>query len=124
MINKADGGGIRGYSSLLILREIMIAIGEIEKELDARTESSFHPFPYRPCHNRTWSGKSKRGGAGTTRNTEQNGASEPASMENSALMASGNNRSSPERVVDGDVSKPCKFLPCHYWDYIGGTSTG
>ncbi|OCL08373.1 FabD/lysophospholipase-like protein [Glonium stellatum] len=76
-----DGGGIRGYSSLLILREIMLLVARKERRVaEAPAESSFHPLPYQPNFN---------------------------------------NGRRPTQEVER-----CKCLPCHYFDYIGGTSTG
>ena len=87
----ADGGGIRGYSILLILQELMKTIGRIEKsyacepsKADEPAESSYHPLKPlspAPC-------------------TTTNNGDEPAKTE-----------SSP-------------WLPCHYFDYVAGTSTG
>lgn len=48
LIGEKDGGGIRGYGSLLILRDLMNKIGEEEKRLDPRTESSFWPCDFKP----------------------------------------------------------------------------
>ncbi len=68
LINFTDGGGIRGYSSLLILKQLMDEIAECERRL----QRELGPVP------------------GSTR-TEFN---------------------------EDDL------LPCHYFDYIYGTSTG
>ena len=38
-----DGGGVRGYSSLLILKELMSIIERIEKSHERPAESSLHP---------------------------------------------------------------------------------
>lgn len=56
-----DGGGVRGYSSLLILKELMIRIGKKEQELNGNARSSsYSPLSksashvadteYLPCH--------------------------------------------------------------------------
>lgn len=93
-----DGGGIRGYGSLLMLSELMSKIAECEKELDrtdvingepvangrSLSESSFSPCEYPPI--------------------EVNGkivARNPDSLDDDQL-----------------------YLPCHYFTFIGGTSTG
>ena len=45
-----DGGSFRGYSLLLILRELMKAIEEIEREWHYDpVESSFHPLEPNTC---------------------------------------------------------------------------
>lgn len=88
-ILSLDGGGIRGYSSLLILRALMKAIGEIERGWPSDpAESSFHPLKP-PCVD---SDELNRYPEINTKHTERN-ASSP-------------------------------WLPCHYFDYMAGTSTG
>ncbi|MCJ1450132.1 hypothetical protein MMC28_000461 [Mycoblastus sanguinarius] len=54
-ILSLDGGGIRGYSALLILKELMEAIKNIEleyprepAEADGPAQSSYHPLPSEP----------------------------------------------------------------------------
>ncbi|KAL8838745.1 MAG: hypothetical protein Q9170_001994 [Blastenia crenularia] len=78
-ILSLDGGGVRGYSSLLLLERLMDEIGSLEKEMNPQADSSaFSPLidltsPY----------------------------SEPMMKE---LQNT--------------------YRPCHYFDYIGGSSTG
>ena len=43
-----DGGGVRGFSSLLILQAIMIEIARIEKERNSQATSSAYPLLHRP----------------------------------------------------------------------------
>lgn len=88
---EIDGGGMRGYGSMLILERLMRYVRDIEGDAkcladllkdvpDANcdpAESSFHPHD---C---------------------------PAGIEGSAMNEEVN-----------------KFLPCHYFDCIIGTSTG
>ena len=90
-----DGGGIRGYSALLILQELMRVIGRIEEAYkpgpsgaDEPAKSSYHPLSPSLC-------------AATD--------SRPPHCQN---------ESSHPRTE----SSP--WLPCHYFDYIAGTSTG
>jgi hypothetical protein len=40
----SDGGGIRGYASLLMLRALMVHIGRIELEHNKPHNSSYQPF--------------------------------------------------------------------------------
>ncbi|MCJ1349383.1 hypothetical protein MMC31_007623 [Peltigera leucophlebia] len=83
-ILSLDGGGIRGYSSLLILRALMNAIGEIERKWSSDpAESSFHPLE------------------------------QPPSVDSDAP---------PRDPILNTASSP--WLPCHYFDYMAGTSTG
>ncbi|KAI0443750.1 acyl transferase/acyl hydrolase/lysophospholipase [Xylaria telfairii] len=78
-----DGGGVRGYWSLLVLQHLMQVIRDIEVNHDGATKSSFHPCQ-RP--------------------------------ENVSHLTNQDNLDNPTEYTP--------FLPCHYFDYIGGTSTG
>lgn len=88
-ILSLDGGGIRGYSALLIIRELMrvIKIREKNHELGA-ADSSYHPSPWNPVY------------ATDTRSSGQ----------------------SDEDIQSTNESS--QWLPCHYFDYMAGTSTG
>ncbi|KAF5250911.1 hypothetical protein FANTH_3965 [Fusarium anthophilum] len=77
-----DGGGIRGYASLLVLKRIMIQIRELEQK--HKEYRAHHSSFYR------WMG-----------------------VPDDAALEGGPD---PERVD--------RYLPCHYFDYIAGTSTG
>ena len=77
-----DGGGVRGYSSLLILQALLESIKKEEQVLDSHIKSS----AYSP-------------------------------------LVDG----SPDEddTADSNIVTPSsKWLPCHYFDYIAGTSTG
>lgn len=88
-ILSLDGGGIRGYSSLLILRALMKAIGEIERQWPSDpAESSFHPL-------------------------------EPPSVDSDAL-----HRYPRINTKHTERNETSPWLPCHYFDYMAGTSTG
>lgn len=88
-ILSLDGGGIRGYSSLLILRALMKAIGEIERKWPSDpAKSSFHPL-------------------------------EPPSVDSDAL-----HRYSIINTKHTERDETSPWLPCHYFDYMAGTSTG
>ncbi|KAL8861451.1 MAG: hypothetical protein Q9178_002325 [Gyalolechia marmorata] len=107
VISFGNGGGIRGYGSLLILQQLMNEIGDEEKRLDnaerkaTKTTSSFAPGPYRPiCH-----GKQR---------SSSNGWANPANTSGSDRFAS-----DIEELPNSSL-----FLPCHYFDYAVGTSTG
>ncbi|KAF2973369.1 hypothetical protein GQX73_g231 [Xylaria multiplex] len=75
-----DGGGVRGYWSLLVLQHLMLVIKEFETAEDGTIRSSFHP-----CE-------------------KPDNVSQLSNLNNAAAYT--------------------PFLPCHYFDYIGGTSTG
>ena len=77
-----DGGGVRGYSSLLILKELMEEVEALERSADLRATSS----AYSPLVD--------------------------FSLDK------------PLDTVPNDVRPRSQYLPCHYFDYIAGTSTG
>ncbi|KAK4957349.1 hypothetical protein LTR10_005311 [Elasticomyces elasticus] len=92
-----DGGGIRGYWSLLVLRQLMDNISQRELEhKTCRATHSFHPLPY----------------------------PEEASQLplNDAEKREKRMRDPAGKVQGLDAAR--RYLPCHYFDYIGGTSTG
>lgn len=74
----ADGGGVRGYSTLLILRELMSIVGRLEVDNLPPADCSLHPRDY--------------------------------------VLPKG---SHPHLGSDS-----FRYLPCHYFDYMAGTSTG
>ena len=104
----ADGGGVRGLGSLLILQDLMNKIGDLEKSLGGpEAESSFAPCAYRPILNQL----------------------SHADADINALPSPHGNESliEPEDVVPTpthQVPNSSLFLPCHYFDYAAGTSTG
>lgn len=90
--NSADGGGIRGYSSLLILRELMSRIAALEQKQEPRADCSVAPLEHRAI---------RRPARSLTAGTN-------------GLQVS----AQPELQVCS------RFLPCHYFDFVAGTSTG
>lgn len=84
-----DGGGIRGYSALLIIQALMKEIEALEtSHSDGQASSSFHPLPPAP-----------------------NIATDDKSVES-------------EDPVEPSQTESSPWLPCHYFDYMAGTSTG
>lgn len=96
-----DGGGVRGYWTLLLLKALVDKIAFIERGLiedvglDGKAEHSFYPQRY-------------------PRNVSQN-------------LTTDERRSFKNAQHDQDLSAlgsdQC-YLICHYFDYICGTSTG
>lgn len=78
-ILSLDGGGVRGYSSLLLLKRLMDKITVFEKEMDPRADSS----AFSPLIDLT-------------------------SLHSDPMMKELQNT----------------YRPCHYFDYVGGSSTG
>lgn len=77
-----DGGGVRGYSSLLILKRLMKEIEALERSADPNATSS----AYSPLVD--------------------------FSLEETLDS------------IPNDNKHRSQYLPCHYFDYIAGTSTG
>ena len=92
-----DGGGIRGYWSLLVLSALMEAIAIIERNHDGEfiVESSApHSFyPEEPQQ--------------SPRSDQSDGDGEAENNAGSPIPPNGNG-----------------YLPCHYFDLICGSSTG
>lgn len=101
-----DGGGIRGYSSLLILRELMEYIYEEEtrslSEEEKARHSSYHPHEYIPC---------------VRNNQDNDGDSHDWMLETDQGVTAAGTRNTGCGVR-------CRYVPAHYFDFVGGTSTG
>ncbi|KAK3381359.1 patatin-like phospholipase-domain-containing protein [Podospora didyma] len=76
LILTLDGGGIKGYSSLIILRALMREVARVEKTIDPKATSSAYT-----------------------------------------------DRIARTSIKD-EVFREGQYLPCHYFDYIAGTSVG
>ncbi|MCJ1473730.1 hypothetical protein MMC13_002381 [Lambiella insularis] len=98
---REDGGGIRGYWSLLALEKLMKHIGEMEEEQEHY--HSFSPLDWPP-----------------------HGVSQlvPATQKQSSIedFTSTDNPDVKERCRN--IPSARRYLPCHYFDYICGSSTG
>ena len=99
LFDNVDGGGIRGYWSLLVLQLLMTYIAEKEEnELeDALVYSSFHPEVFPP-----------------------NVSHVPPSGDEKERVKQYTNHVGKQRAK----LRPRRYLPCHYFDYICGSSTG
>ena len=84
-----DGGGIQGYSTLLVLRALMDEIAKVERAENSKARSSAYS-PFVDC------------------STEEDYDPFPSS-----------------RIDDKALEeKRSAYRPCHYFDYIGGSSSG
>lgn len=102
-VTAPDGGGVRGYWSLLLLEKLIEEIAYIEQRLDENIDvdeavgHSFHPEKY-------------------PKNVSQN----LSSHERQQMKAAKKNSTKKFEVLQN-----CRrYLPCHYFDYICGSSTG
>ncbi|KAK4893179.1 hypothetical protein LTR27_008520 [Elasticomyces elasticus] len=92
-----DGGGIRGYWSLLVMKQLMDIISQLEIEhKTCKATHSFHPLPY-----------------------PEDVSQVPYNEEEKR----NHRKHDPADKIQGlDAAR--RYLPCHYFDLIGGTSTG
>jgi hypothetical protein len=81
---REDGGGIRGYWTLLVLEELMKCIGDEERRLGELSQTRFDSFF-------------------------------PEDLPKHV---------SHFREEHGEQLDAQRFLPCHYFDYMCGSSTG
>lgn len=93
---KIDGGGVRGYASLLILQEIMKRVKKLERT------TALYP------HERS----------DTPTKVDSKGSGK---CESSAAYAWNKGAQEPEEL-ETDIKDT--FRPHHYFDYFVGTSTG
>jgi len=101
LISTTDGGGIRGYWSLLALKNLMEYVAEREAEPDENDESHHHSFSPQ-----AW---------------PENVSQIPRTEEHEFNEVE--NAHTPEAKCLA-MSKARRFLPCHYFDHICGSSTG
>lgn len=129
-----DGGGIRGYSSLLILKALMHEVWLLEQYFD---EEEHGPMVASPTSAGT---ESPRGRYGYETPNAQAGASDSARPSSVPAQTSPlANEVVPSQEAPTDVllqddlttSQTARkaiseeeLLPCHYFDFLYGTSTG
>ena len=115
-----DGGGVRGYSQLLILKALMNKVEAIEQSRPSsngkKVDSSFHPISWPDVPVTT---------AETLRRSKS-AATRPSSSNDSTLASNGSAKAKGKGK--GKEQKPeeekSRFYPHHYFDWIAGTSTG
>ena len=90
-----DGGGIRGYSALLIIKNLMEKIQQVEQ---------------------TWENGDNMG----------DGPAYSSYYPADPVQAISTDSSSDSQTSDdiSQIAASSLFLPCHYFDYMAGTSTG
>jgi hypothetical protein len=106
---------VRGYGSLLMLQVLMDEIKAIEQSETQPHESSFCPYelPMRsPSHSNPQAMDGRSVDAGQRARPE---------TRTSAGVSSSRSPSPADSQLRPSLSG---YLPCHYFDYIGGTSTG
>jgi hypothetical protein len=100
-----DGGGIRGYSSLIILKALMHGIWLWEEKLEKEDlEQSLRRSSRKDSGTNTREGRTRSGGADT-----------PTTLGDEPMAFSATSRK---------VFEENELLPCHYFDFMYGTSTG
>ncbi|KAF4625720.1 hypothetical protein G7Y89_g12444 [Cudoniella acicularis] len=126
-----DGGGIRGYASLLMVKFLMDAVARIEKDYpDEPHDTSFMPRV-----------EQESPPNGTANHPNGHAAEPPAALPTARTNSAPrggifwrrrtNEDSLAEQTTDNDPENTngntvhgTGYLPCHYFDYITGTSTG
>ncbi|KAH0544750.1 hypothetical protein FGG08_001117 [Glutinoglossum americanum] len=104
-----DGGGVRGYSSLLIVREIMQIIENIERN---------------GCNNSGGGGNDDAEGWDPAYSSYHPHEPLEPTTSGSESEESGNGNGGNHAAGKRPAAQHSQYLPCHYFDYIGGTSTG
>lgn len=140
-----DGGGIRGYSSLLILKELMHQICIWENKLEDEERSMERPHDDARTTDRSNDTQQATAGAGDSRSLPRERS--PLSrqlddnvedIESQFVVSSGVCQPEHDNPTDNHMqSEPStihatnkrviledELLPCHYFDFMYGTSTG
>lgn len=105
LLTITDGGGVRGFWSLLVLDYLMRLVAEREESFDDPSSDmhpafhSFDPMQYQMDPYPTYFTDKER------------------------QISTGLKMYDRDHAIRND-SPTKRFLPCHYFDYIGGTSTG
>ena len=120
---KLDGGGIRGYSSLILLAALMTEVARIERQEPDPHTSSFSPSPRPenrhhspppiPHQSQSWLRSVTGLGATQTVAADTAEGGQPSPVEKEKGLSA---------IIDLDLISD--YLPCHYLDYSFGTSTG
>ncbi|KXT18428.1 hypothetical protein AC579_8156 [Pseudocercospora musae] len=134
-----DGGGIRGYSSLLILKELMHEVWEWEKYYDEhstveiRTDSPTENFggdgeeQAEAGAARGRHGHHRRLGNDPDQAEAEHGVNTELPVTKTAPVAALETIITDDRTADLSTriaASEEELLPCHYFDFMYGTSTG
>lgn len=103
---------MRGYGSLLMLQVLMHAIKKLELTAEEPHSSSF--CPYEPSMHVS--------AHATNGAPEDPGQRARTDTRTSAVATPSRSPSPADSQLKPSVTDV--YLPCHYFDYIGGTSTG
>ncbi|KAH7413353.1 acyl transferase/acyl hydrolase/lysophospholipase [Cadophora sp. MPI-SDFR-AT-0126] len=118
-----DGGGVRGYSQLIILKALMDKVAVLERATfgsdGSRVDSSFHPIPLEEVRQkkRSVNGKAPRARTTDLSNGHANGLHVSTAPDSERDARTDSDSSSDDESFS-------QFYPYHYFDWIAGTSTG
>ena len=122
-----DGGGIRGYSSLLILKALMHEVWLWECRLDKEEQSS--RGQHRPARTSEQCDDQEQAVASAQVLNEVDQEPEnPAEERQTTTTNSGVDHMQQDGLTPISTTKKAmseeELLPCHYFDFMYGTSTG
>ncbi|KAF2487154.1 acyl transferase/acyl hydrolase/lysophospholipase [Neohortaea acidophila] len=124
-----DGGGIRGYSSLLILKELMHQIWLWENVLEdeeraAHVESGQAGISEEPKEMDQAVGGHDLAPVFSLSNHDSSVSPVHNQDDHDSDVSHRNRESSPTNLSSRKSIKEEDLLPCHYFDFMYGTSTG
>lgn len=123
LICDEDGGGIRGYSSLLILQRLVDIIARLEGETEDGVASSYHPCQIpQPDEAVNEDTREELGGWLKAWKEWREKPKRNKILESYHKNAENHDKDQEEAQARRAIRS--RYLPCHYFDYIGGTSTG
>lgn len=108
-VDSLEGGGVKGFSSLLMLQRLMDKIAEIEKQTSLPKGINIDAGDWEP-HYSSFDPISED--------------FDPKLLQMSHETATSPYRTTRDSLREEMTKRRGKYLPCHYFDYIGGTSTG